>query len=68
MSSQSQSSASGGGIGLTTLLTVSFVVLRLCRVIDWSWWWVTFPTWGTFVLCMMIIVLWAVVSVWRETK
>lgn len=29
---------------LTTLLTVTFVVLKLCGVIGWSWFWVLSPT------------------------
>lgn len=29
---------------LTTLLTVAFVVLKLCGVISWSWFWVLSPT------------------------
>ena len=28
------------------LLTIAFIVLKLCDVIDWSWWWVLLPTWG----------------------
>lgn len=31
--------------GLPTLLTVAFVVLKLCNVITWSWWWVLAPIW-----------------------
>lgn len=31
------------GCGLSTLLTVVFVVLKLCGVISWSWFWVFFP-------------------------
>lgn len=27
------------------LLLVAFVVLKLCNVINWSWWWVTAPAW-----------------------
>lgn len=30
---------------LPTLLTVAFVVLKLCNVITWSWWWVLSPIW-----------------------
>ena len=30
---------------LPTLLTVAFVVLKLCNVISWSWWWVLSPLW-----------------------
>ena len=34
-----------GGIGVCGLLGVAFVVLKLCKVINWSWWWVTAPFW-----------------------
>jgi hypothetical protein len=27
------------------LLGVAFVILKLCKVIDWSWVWVTMPFW-----------------------
>lgn len=27
------------------MLLVAFVVLKLCNVINWSWWWVTAPVW-----------------------
>lgn len=28
-----------------TLLTIAFIVLKLCNVISWSWWWVLAPLW-----------------------
>ena len=28
-----------------TLLTIAFIVLKLCNVIAWSWWWVLAPIW-----------------------
>ena len=28
-----------------TLLTIAFIVLKLCNVIIWSWWWVLAPIW-----------------------
>lgn len=28
-----------------TLLTITFIVLKLCNVIAWSWWWVLAPLW-----------------------
>jgi len=31
-------------------LTIAFVVLKLCEVIDWSWWWVTSPIWIALIL------------------
>ena len=30
-------------VGFCGLLTIAFVVLKLCEVITWSWWWVFSP-------------------------
>ena len=32
-------------IGLPTALGVTFIVLKLCGVIDWEWLWVLSPFW-----------------------
>lgn len=32
------------GMGFTSVLTVIFIVLKLCKVITWSWWWVCPPS------------------------
>ena len=32
-----------GGTGFFGLLTIVFIVLKLCHVIGWSWWWVLSP-------------------------
>ena len=46
-----------GGIGFTGLLQVAFIVLKLCKVINWSWWWVLAPTWiGTIVAVVTIAI------------
>lgn len=55
--SNSSSSATSGGIGFSGLLTIVFVVLKLCHVIDWSWWWVLSPIWGVFVLAIAITII-----------
>ena len=34
------------GVGLLSLLFLTFLTLKLCGVITWSWWWVTAPLWG----------------------
>jgi len=39
----SDSKSSSGGVGFAGLLTIAFVVLKLCKVIDWSWWWIVSP-------------------------
>lgn len=35
----------GGGVSLSALLGVTFIILKLTHVIDWSWWWVLAPFW-----------------------
>jgi len=36
-------------------LGVSFIVLKLCGVINWSWWWVLAPFWGPIALVLVIL-------------
>lgn len=50
-----ESNGSGGGIGLMGVLFVVFLVLKLCGVIDWSWWLVTLPLWGPIALVLAIM-------------
>jgi hypothetical protein len=38
------------------LLGIVFVTLKLCGVIDWSWWWVTAPFWGGFAILLALII------------
>ena len=48
-------------IDLDTALTVLFVALKLCGVIDWSWWWVTLPLWWSIALMIGFIMLGCVI-------
>ena len=32
-------------MSLGTILGIIFIILKLCKVINWSWWWVTAPFW-----------------------
>lgn len=43
-----------GGIGLGGLLQVAFIVLKLCGIITWSWWWVLAPTWTSLGLAVIL--------------
>ena len=54
------SSSSGGGIGLLGLLGIAFIVLKLCHVIDWSWWWVTCPFWIGIPIVLFIILIYII--------
>jgi hypothetical protein len=62
----SEKNSSSGGIGFTGLLTVAFVVLKLCGVIAWSWWWVLSPIWITILLIIAIVVLAVIVKLFCE--
>lgn len=62
-------SSSSSGTSILGLLGVVFVALKLCGVIDWSWWWVTLPFWGLLVLVIVIFGILVTVkilsSVWK---
>ena len=47
----------GSGIGFTGLLTVAFIVLKLCKVITWSWLWVLSPLWISCIIIIILIIL-----------
>lgn len=61
--------AAGGGITLSGLTFIVFLVLKLCSVINWSWWWVTAPLWmpvAIFVaVCVVVFVVAFVVGAIR---
>ncbi|MEI3061365.1 MAG: hypothetical protein V8T29_12160 [Oscillospiraceae bacterium] len=48
---------SNGGIGLVGLLTIVFTVLKLTRVITWSWWWVLSPMWISILLLIVVLII-----------
>lgn len=48
------------------ILLVAFVTLKLLKVIDWSWWWVTAPVWVPLVLIILLGIF--VVYVLRKEK
>jgi len=56
------SSSSSSGIGFAGLLTVAFIVLKLCDVIDWSWWWVLSPMWISIGLFLFVVSIIAVIA------
>lgn len=48
------------------LLTIAFIVLKLCGVIDWSWIWVLSPLWlplaTVIVICLLIFIIALIVN------
>lgn len=52
-----------GGMGLGTVLFIVFLILKLCDVIDWSWWWVTAPLWIPAGLALIVIIICGIIMV-----
>lgn len=59
---------SGGGVGIVTILWVTFLILKLTHVIDWAWVWVFSPLWiaaslgALFFIVIGVILLLAVIG------
>lgn len=51
------------GTGPLDLVTIAFVVLKLCKVIDWSWWWVFSPLWIPLAILLVIGLLVSIFNV-----
>ena len=55
---ENNSKISFGGVGFGSTLTIVFIVLKLLKVITWSWVWVLAPLWisAAFAILTLIIV------------
>lgn len=49
-------------IGFSGLLTIAFIVLKLCGVIAWSWLWVLAPLWIAFLLKLVVVLVVVVIA------
>lgn len=57
---ENQNHVASGGLGLLEVLTIVFIVLKLCGLISWSWWLVLMPLWielGVIVVLLIILVV-----------
>lgn len=55
------------GIGFVGLLQIAFVILKLCKVIKWSWLWVLSP-FLIYAILLVLIVLIAFIYVKIKSK
>ena len=46
--------AKQGGLGIVSVLTIVFIVLKLLGVIQWSWIWVLSPIWISAVIVVAV--------------
>lgn len=60
--SESKNTAAGGGIGFVGLLTIAFIVLKLCKVIAWKWIWVFSPIWISAGITILILLAYFLIA------
>lgn len=46
-------------VSFASLLFLTFLVLKLTNVIDWSWWWVTAPIWMPLAFGILMLLIMA---------
>jgi len=65
-------SAASGGVGVTGLLGVVFVTLKLLDKIDWQWRWVLAPFWMPLVLAITVMVfalgMWIITGQYKRKR
>ena len=54
MPQEKKSTAVGSGVSVSSLLGLIFVTLKLCGVINWSWWVVLMPFYMPVVVALAI--------------
>lgn len=55
--SRNSSNGSSSGLGLCSVLTIVFIVLKLVGVINWSWLWVLSPLWIEIILVIVLLII-----------
>lgn len=62
----SNKSSTSGGMGFVIVLTIVFVILKLCGVIAWPWLWALSPIWIGAAVDIIICVIFLIVM--RRTR
>lgn len=50
--------------GFFIFLGLAFIVLKLCKVIAWSWWLVLFPIYGGLLFGILVLGFFVLVAAW----
>lgn len=56
----------GCGISFSGLLTIAFIVLKLCGRVTWPWVWVLSPIWIGAALVIIVTIIVFLVHLWRS--
>jgi len=50
--------------GLVVVATFfATLIINLCGILPWSWWWIFAPLWGTFALAVVAAALFALIVI-----
>lgn len=61
-----KNSSKSGGIGFAGMLTILFIGLKLTGYISWSWLWVISPIWITFLVVVVLLIVFLIFSFLNE--
>ena len=50
------------------ILFIVFLVLQLCEIISWSWWWVTSPLWIMALFVITVMILYFIIAFLMELR
>lgn len=60
--------AASGGMKFCDVLLIVFIVLKLCKIINWSWWWVLSPFWIPLGLAIILLLVSVVLKLIYKSK
>lgn len=63
-----KSKGNSGGIGFVGALTIAFIILKLTKVISWSWVWVLSPMWISAAIVVFFILVGCILILVEERK
>ena len=67
MSKNNKSTTAAVSSGFIGMLTVAFIILKLCNVINWSWLWVISPLWISSALFLITFIV-AFIILYKVSK
>lgn len=44
-------------VGFLDLLGLAFIILKLCKVINWPWVWVLAPIWISLIIIVVLVIV-----------
>ena len=62
----SDNGGKSGGMSLMSGMFLLFLGLKLGKIIDWSWWWVTSPLWISAALILFIAIIVTILTIMKK--